>query len=43
MGTDHLLLGLLLAPDSRMAEPLAAAGATEAAVRAALEGTPAEE
>jgi hypothetical protein len=36
MGTDHLLLGLLLAPDSRVAEPLAAAGATDAAVRAAL-------
>lgn len=36
MGTDHLLLGLLLAPDSRVAGPLAAAGATEAALREAL-------
>jgi Clp amino terminal domain, pathogenicity island component len=36
MGTDHLLLGLLLAPDSRVAGPLAAGGATEAAVREAL-------
>jgi Clp amino terminal domain, pathogenicity island component len=36
MGTGHLLLGLLLAPDSRVAAALAAAGATEAAVREAL-------
>jgi len=43
MGTDHLLLGLLLAPDSRVAEPLAAAGATEAAVRAALQDAAPEE
>jgi hypothetical protein len=43
MGTDHLLLGLLLAPDSRVAEPLAAAGATDAAVRAALRDVAPEE
>ena len=36
IGTDHLLLGLLLAPDSRVARPLADAGVTAAAVRGAL-------
>ena len=36
MDTGHLLLGLLLAPDSRVADALAAAGATEPAVREAL-------
>ncbi|HEY4028454.1 MAG TPA: Clp protease N-terminal domain-containing protein [Candidatus Dormibacteraeota bacterium] len=36
MGTDHLLLGLLLERDSRVAQALEAAGVTEAAVREAL-------
>jgi hypothetical protein len=43
MGTDHLLLGLLLERESRVAEALEAAGATEAAVREALREAPAEE
>jgi len=36
IGTDHLLLGLLLDHDSRVAEALEAAGVTEAGLRAAL-------
>ncbi len=36
IGTGHLLLALLLARDSRVAEALAAAGVTESAVRDAL-------
>ncbi|HXM55525.1 MAG TPA: Clp protease N-terminal domain-containing protein [Candidatus Dormibacteraeota bacterium] len=43
MDTGHLLLGLLLAPDSRVAEALAAAGATEGAVRDALREAPPED
>ena len=36
IGTDHLLLGLLLERDGRVAEALEAAGVTEAALREAL-------
>jgi hypothetical protein len=36
IGTDHLLLALVLEPDSRVAEALAAAGVAEQAVRDAL-------
>jgi hypothetical protein len=36
MGTDHLLLGLLLERESRVAHALETAGVTEAAVREAL-------
>lgn len=43
MGTGHLLLGLLLAPDSRVAGALAAAGATEPAVREALQAVDPED
>ena len=43
IGTDHLLLGLLLAPDSRVARPLADAGVTAAAVRGALRAVEPEE
>jgi Clp amino terminal domain, pathogenicity island component len=43
MGTDHLLLGLLLEQDSRVAQALAAAGVTEAAVREALHDAPPED
>lgn len=41
--TGHLLLGLLLAPDSRVADALAAAGANEQAVRDALREAAPEE
>jgi hypothetical protein len=43
IGTDHLLLALLLERDNRVAEALAAAGVTDAAAREALEGTEAED
>lgn len=43
IGTDHLLLALLLERESRVAEALAAAGVTEAAVREALSETEAED
>jgi ATP-dependent Clp protease ATP-binding subunit ClpC len=36
IGTDHLLLGLLLDPDSRVAEALETAGVSEAALRSTL-------
>jgi hypothetical protein len=42
VGTDHLLLGLLLAPYSRVAEALGAAGVTEARAREAMSALPAE-
>jgi Clp amino terminal domain, pathogenicity island component len=43
IGTDHLLLALVLERDSRVAEALAAAGVTEAAVRQALGEAPPED
>jgi hypothetical protein len=42
VGTDHLLLGLLLDHDSRVAEALEAAGVTERAAREALAAVPPE-
>ena len=43
MGTDHLLLGLLLDREGRVAEALEAAGVTESAVRDALRETSPED
>jgi hypothetical protein len=43
IGTDHLLLGLLLERESRVAEALEAAGVAEAALRAALRETDPED
>jgi hypothetical protein len=42
VGTEHLLLGLLLDHDSRVAEALEAAGVTEQKARAAIGALPAE-
>jgi hypothetical protein len=43
IGTDHLLLALVLERDSRVAEALAAAGVTDSAVRDALSETAPED
>jgi hypothetical protein len=43
IGTDHLLLALVLEQDSRVAEALSAAGVTEDAVRDALGEAPPED
>lgn len=43
VGTDHLLLGLLLDGESRAASTLEAAGVTEHSIRDALAAIPAEE
>ncbi len=43
VGTDHLLLGLLLERDSRVAEALETAGVTEATLREALREIPPED
>jgi hypothetical protein len=43
IGTDHLLLALVLERDNRVAEALSAAGVTEGALRDALAETPPEE
>jgi hypothetical protein len=42
VGTDHLLLGLLLEPGSRVAEALEAAGVTERRAREVMAALPAE-